>query len=198
MLKIGLTGGIGSGKTTAANLFHELGIPVIDADNIAHTLVSKGQPALREIVRNFGAAILDEDGSLDRDKLRDIIFSSPSQKKLLESILHPLVYKEMQRQMDSMDRPYVILSIPLLLETGMQHLVDRILVIDCPVEIQFERVKQRNGLTDDRIASIIGAQIPRTKRISAADDIVNNSGSTSKLAEQIKKLHNLYISLGKS
>lgn len=198
MLKIGLTGGIGSGKTTAANFFLELGIPVIDADDIAHTLVAKGQPALKEIEKTFGAIILNEDGSLDRGKLRDIIFSSPSQKKLLESILHPLVYEEMQRQTDSMDSPYVILSIPLLLETGMQHLVDRVLVIDCPVEIQFERVKQRNGLTDDRITSIIEAQIPRTLRISAADDIVNNAGSTSKLAEQIKKLHNLYISLGNS
>lgn len=198
MLKIGLTGGIGSGKTTAANIFDELGIPVIDADDIAHTLVAKDQPALREIVRTFGAEILKDDGSLDRDRLREIIFSNPNKKKLLESILHPLVYQEMQHQMDSLDSPYVILSIPLLLETGMQHLVDRVLVIDCPVDIQFERVKQRNGLTDDRIASIIEAQIPRTERISAADDIVNNSGSTSKLAEQIKKLHNLYISLGKS
>lgn len=198
MLKIGLTGGIGSGKTTAANLFIELGIPVIDADKIAHTLVNNGQPALREVEKKFGSTIINEDGSLDRNKLRDIVFSSPDKKKLLESILHPLVYKEMQRRMESLHSPYVILCIPLLLETGMQHLVDRTLVIDCPVETQFERVKQRNRLTDDRIFSIINAQISRTQRISAADDIINNTGSTSKLAEQIKKLHNLYISLCES
>jgi dephospho-CoA kinase len=198
MLKIGLTGGIGSGKTTASNLFLELGIPVIDADKISHSLVKKDQPALSEIEKTFGSAIINPDGSLDRDRLRDIVFSNSDKKKLLESILHPLVYKEIRRQIETLDSPYVILSIPLLLETGMQHLVDRVLVIDCPVETQIKRVKQRNRITEEKIRSIINAQIPRTQRITAANDIIDNSGSASKLAEQIKKLHNLYLSLCES
>ena len=194
MLKIGLTGGIGCGKTTAANLFIELGIPVLDADLIAHTLVNKGQLALNQIEKIFGSTIINEDGSLNRKKLGEIVFSNPHKKKQLESILHPLVYEELQRQLESLDAPYAILCIPLLLETKMQHIVDRVLVIDCPVEVQFERVKRRDQLTDERIFSVINAQTSRQQRLSLADDIIKNSGSTSKLAEQIKKLHNLYIS----
>lgn len=194
MLKIGLTGGIGCGKTTAANLFIELGIPVIDADVIAHTLVNKGQPALSQIKKTFGSTIINADGSLNRKKLGEIVFSNPRKKKQLESILHPLVYEELLCQLESLDAPYAILCVPLLLETKMQHLVDRVLVIDCPVEVQFERVKRRDQFTDERIYSIIDAQTSRQQRLSSADDIINNSGSTSTLAEQIKKLHNLYIS----
>lgn len=198
MLKIGLTGGIGCGKTTAANLFIELGIPVLDADLIAHTLVNKGQLALNQIEKIFGSTIINEDGSLNRKKLGEIVFSNPHKKKQLESILHPLVYEELQRQLESLDAPYAILCIPLLLETKMQHIVDRVLVIDCPVEVQFERVKRRDQLTDERIFSVINAQTSRQQRLSLADDIIKNSGSTSKLAEQIKKLHNLYISTSES
>ena len=198
MLKIGLTGGIGCGKTTAANLFIELGIPVLDADLIAHTLVNKGQLALNQIEKIFGSTIINEDGSLNRKKLGEIVFSNPHKKKQLESILHPLVYGELQRQLESLDAPYAILCIPLLLETKMQHIVDRVLIIDCPVEVQFERVKRRDQLTDERIFSVINAQTSRQQRLSLADDIIKNSGSTSKLAEQIKKLHNLYISTSES
>ena len=194
MLKIGLTGGIGCGKTTAANLFIELGIPVIDADVIAHTLVNKGQPALGQIEKTFGSTIINENGALNRKKLGEIVLSNPHKKKQLESILHPLVYDELQRQLELLDAPYAILCIPLLLETNMQHLVDRVLVIDCPVAVQFERIKRRDQLTDERIYSIIDAQVSRQHRLLSANDVIFNSGSASKLAEQIKKLHNLYIS----
>ena len=138
-------------------MFIEQGIPVIDADVIAHTLVNKGQPALSQIEKTFGSTIINEDGSLNRKKLGEIVFSNPHKKKQLESILHPLVYDELQRQLESLDAPYAILCIPLLLETKMQHLVDRVLVIDCPVEVQFDRVKRRDQLTDERIYSIIDA-----------------------------------------
>ncbi len=198
MLKIGLTGGIGSGKTTVANLFEALGTPVIDADKIAHSLVESGKPALKLIESAFGPEIIDCNGSLDRAILRNLIFAHPDKKKLLESILHPLVYAEMLNRLKLLNAPYVILSIPLLLETNMQNFVDRILVIDCPVESQFQRVKQRDRLAEQTINAIIHSQVSRSQRISAADDMIDNSGGISELAEQINKLHNLYLSFSTS
>ncbi len=198
MLKVGLTGGIGCGKSTAANIFAELGAPVIDADQISHELVEPGAPALLEITRQFGPGILAADGTLDRNKLRTLIFSQAHYKKQLEAILHPLIYAEMRRLMQTLQYPYVILCIPLLLETKMQYFVDRILVIDCPVEQQIKRVKLRNKHSEATIKAIIASQISRELRLSAADDIIDNSSDTTKLAEHIKKLHNLYLSLGKN
>lgn len=198
MLKVGLTGGIGCGKSTAADLFAELGAPVIDADLISHELVKPGAPALLEISRQFGPDILTADGALDRDKMRELVFSRPACKKQLEAILHPLVYTEMQRLMKILDYPYVILCIPLLLETNMQHFVDRILVIDCPVDEQIKRVKLRSRHSEETIKAIVASQVSREQRLSAADDIIDNSGDATKLAEHIKKLHNLYLSLGKN
>ncbi len=134
MLKIGLTGGIGCGKSTVAGIFADLNIPVLDADQIAHRLVEKGQPALARIQQEFGASILNPDGSLNRQHLREIVFSDLKQKQKLESILHPLIYKTLQAELEQLVAPYCLISIPLLFETDMMHLVDRILVIDCPVE----------------------------------------------------------------
>ena len=194
MLKIGLTGGIGSGKSTIANLFNSLySIPVIDADIIAHQLVEPGQPALTLIQQTFGKAILNKDGSLNRDKLRDCIFSNADKKKQLEDILHPLIYNQMQSKFEKQTTAYSILCIPLLMETKMASFVDRVLVIDCPVEIQVERVKRRDQLSNQRISSIIDSQVSREYRISHADDIIDNSNSSTELAEQVKKLHNQYL-----
>ncbi|WAK02830.1 dephospho-CoA kinase [Methylobacter sp. YRD-M1] len=198
MLKIGLTGGIGCGKTTVARLFAELGGPVIDADQIAHQLVAKGQPALAQIAQQFGADILDPDGSLNRTRLREIVFSNPSQKQKLESILHPLVYQSIQAELERLSTPYCIIAIPLLFETNMAHFVDRVLVVDCPVEIQIARVRKRDQLTLERIQSIIDSQVSRDFRKSHADDLIDNSESDYGLAEQVKKLHNLYLSLSAS
>ena len=196
MLKIGLTGGIGSGKSTVAELFGTLyNIPVIDADIIAHQLVEPGQPALSLIQRTFGKAIINEEGALNRNKLRDTIFSDANKKEQLEAILHPLIYEKMQSQFNKQTSPYSILCIPLLMETGMTSFVDRILVIDCSVEAQINRVKQRDQLSTDRILSIINNQVSRKYRLSLADDVVDNSNSNTQLAEQVKKLHNLYINL---
>ena len=194
MLKIGLTGGIGCGKTTVANLFAELGVPLIDTDEIAHDIVEPGKPALDLLEVHFGKQIIAS-GSLDRAALREIVFSDPEQKKHLESILHPLVYQEIQRQLDKLLGNYAIISIPLLLETKMQSFVDRILVVDCPVEWQINRVKNRDQLSVQRIQSIISTQVSREQRLSAADDIIDNSSTPQQLAEQVKKLHNSYLLL---
>lgn len=195
MLKVGLTGGIGCGKSTVAKIFAELNVPVLDADEIAHRLVEKGQPALVQIQQGFGPDILNPDGSLDRKAIREQVFSDPKQKQKLESILHPLIYKTLQTELEQLTAPYCIISIPLLFETDMAHFVDRILVIDCPVETQIERVKIRDKLTIERIQSIIDNQVSRKFRKAQADDLIDNSGNDYRLAEQVKKLHNLYLSL---
>lgn len=196
MLKVGLTGGIGCGKSTVAKIFADLNVPVLDADEIAHRLVEKGQPALAQIQQVFGKAILNPDGSLNRKKLREQVFSDLKQKQKLESILHPLIYKTLQAELEQLIAvPYCIISIPLLFETDMAHLVDRILVIDCPVETQIDRVKVRDNLTIERIQSIIDSQVPRTFRKAKADDLIDNSVTDYRLAERIKKLHNLYLSI---
>ena len=195
MLKVGLTGGIGSGKSTVARLFAELPIPVIDADEIAHRLVEKGQPALAQIRQEFGADILNPDGSLNRKKLGERIFSDLEQKQKLESILHPLIYKTIQSEIGRLNTPYCIICIPLLFETGMAHFVDRILVVDCPVEMQIERVKNRDNLPIEIIQSIINSQVSREFRKANANDLIDNTDPDYRLAEQVKKLHNSYLSL---
>jgi dephospho-CoA kinase len=195
MLKIGLTGGIGCGKTTVAKLFEQLKIPVIDADEIAHQLVAIGQPALMRIQEEFGSDVFKPDGSLNREQLRELIFSDPEKKQRLESILHPLVYQSMQAMLEQLISPYCIICIPLLFETNMTRFVDRILVVDCPVETQIERVRKRDNMTMERIQSIIGSQVSRTFRKAQANDLIDNSETDDRLAEEVKKLHNLYLSL---
>jgi len=194
-LKIGLTGGIACGKSTVAKIFIELGAPVIDADDIAHRLVERGRPALAAIQQEYGNEILNPNGSLNRDRLREIVFSDARQKQKLESILHPLVYKTIQLELEQLNSPYCIIVVPLLFETGMAHFVDRILVVDCSVEIQVERVGRRDNLSTERIQSIVNSQVSRAFRIANADDLIENSEMDDRLAERIKKLHNLYLSL---
>jgi dephospho-CoA kinase len=200
MLKIGLTGGIGCGKSTVAGIFGQLAIPVIDADDIAHQLVAAGQPALDQIQRAFGGGVINPDGSLNRKKLRELIFSDSRQKQNLEAILHPLVYQAIQAGLDrleQLDKPYCIICIPLLFETGMTALADRILVVDCPVETQIERVQKRDGMTLENLQAIIGSQVSRAVRQARADDLIDNSKSGDGLAEAVKKLHNSYLSLSR-
>ena len=195
MLKIGLTGGIGCGKSTVARVFEQLKTPVIDADEIAHQLVAIGQPALAQIQQEFGTDVLNPDGSLNRKKLRELIFSDPEQKQKLESILHPLVYQSIQAELKQLNTPYCIICIPLLFETNMTRFVDRILVVDCPVETQIERVRKRDKMTRERIQSIIDSQVSRAYRKAQANDLINNSETNDRLAEEVKKLHNFYLSL---
>lgn len=195
MLKIGLTGGIGSGKTSAAQLFAEYKIPVIDADVIAHQLSQPGQPALASIVKSFGTDLLETDGVLNRAKLRALVFSESDKKRQLEALLHPLIYAEIAVQVAELNTAYCIICIPLLIETQKVALVERVLVVDCPVAMQIERVKQRSQLSDAQIHAIIAAQASRAERLASADDIIDNSKSVTHLAEQVKKLHNFYLLL---
>ena len=195
MLKIGLTGGIGSGKSTVSTLFEQLNVPVIDADIISHQLVAIGQPALTHIKQTFGVDILEVDGSLNRKKLREIVFSNPIEKQKLEAIMHPLVYESIQTAMSHLTAAYCMISIPLLFEANMTSLVDRILVVDCSVEQQIERLLKRDNMTTERIQSIIDSQISRNFRHSNAHDLIDNTGSNDKLAEHVKTLHNFYLSI---
>lgn len=198
MLKIGLTGGIASGKSTIANCFRVYNIPIIDADMIAHALVGPGTAALSLITKKFGKQILHEGKTLNRDKLREIVFTDAYKKKQLEEILHPLIYQQMQHEYEQQTSAYSILCIPLLMETNKMNFVDRILVADCPVETQIERVEKRDQLSAKQILSIINSQVSRKFRLSHADDIIDNSKPDSQLAEQVKKLHNQYLLLSNS
>ena len=199
MLKIGLTGGIGSGKTTVAHYFAALGVPVIDADQIARELVSPGQPALQAIVNAFGTTVLDNNGQLDRARLRARVFGAeahPGQRQLLESILHPLIRAEMQRRAQAMTAPYGLLSIPLLVEGGQTDQVERILVVDAPEAMQYQRVRQRDNVSSDaEITAILRAQASRQQRLAVADDVIVNDADLEKLHQQILTLHEFYLGL---
>ncbi|MDP3840128.1 MAG: dephospho-CoA kinase [Methylococcales bacterium] len=195
MLKIGLTGGIGCGKSTVTALFKHLNVPVLDADDIARQVVAVGQPALKLIQQAFGSDSVNADGSLNRDFIRELVFTDPEQKKKLEAIIHPLVYQTIQADLASLNTPYCILSIPLLFEVNRADFVDRVLVIDCPVATQIERVQKRDNLSTERVQSIIDSQVSRAFRLVHADDVIDNTQSNAELAQQVEKLHNLYLSL---
>lgn len=198
MLIIGLTGGIGSGKSTVTRLFVKKGAPIIDADDIAHEIVQRGQPALDSIADEFGDHFLKTNGELDRDKLRLHIYNHPTDKKRLENLLHPLIFREMQRQLSTVNFPYGILSVPLLFETGFQRHVQRVVVIDCPEEVQIERVKIRDNLPINDIKKIMSTQCSRSFRLEHADDVINNDCSQDKLATQVQKLHEKYLNISAS
>jgi dephospho-CoA kinase len=194
MLKIGLTGGIGCGKTTIAKLFAAKGVPVLDADSISRDLVEPGRPALQEIALNFGPEVL-KNGRLDRARLRRLVFAVPGARQWLESLLHPLVYAEMQRRIARLSAPYCLLVVPLLLETGRRDFVDRLLVVDCPTELQRQRVRLRDGSDDTEIDRILSIQVAREDRLAAADDVIENAADQEKLSEQVDRLHQFYLSL---
>jgi len=192
---IGLTGGIGCGKTAVTDCFSALGVPIIDADTVAREVVQPDQPALQEITTEFGKNALETDGSLNRSWLREHIFSNPSAKIRLEAILHPRIRAEMRRQLDMIVAPYAIFSIPLLLETGQDKTVDRVLVVDCAPEVQISRVTQRDKATEEQTRAIIASQIDRYSRLAAADDVIDNSGQLSDLQPQVMALHQKYLKL---
>ena len=197
MYKIGLTGGIGCGKSTVSDLFKQHNIPVVDADIIAHALVMPGQKALSQISADFGPGMINPDGSLNRSLLRDCVFQNPDKKRQLESILHPLVYSEIDLQLSQLTSSYVIISIPLLIEARMQSLVDHILVIDCPMEMQINRVKLRDKLSDSQITAIINSQVSRTERLAHADSIIENTQDMTYLSQQVSSLHDQYLKQAK-
>lgn len=195
MLVVGLTGGIGSGKTAVSDAFVGLGVPVIDTDVLARELVSPGQPALTEITALFGPDSLNPDGTLNRRYLRCRIFAEPALRQHLEQILHPRIRRGVEQRLASVTAPYAIVVIPLLLETGMTDLVQRILVVDAPESVQLQRVMARDHSDEQQARQIIAAQLNRHDRLAQADDIIDNSGPPSALAAQVTALHRRYQAL---
>lgn len=197
MLIVGLTGGIGSGKSTVAKLFAEQDVPIIDTDIIARQVVEPGQPALAEITHTFGTEILTSAGQLNRSALRQIIFSDIVKRQQLEAILHPRIQAEMLRQSATLTAPYCIFVIPLLLEAGQQYLVERILVIDCDEAIRRQRLKRRDQMSDTEIDRAFAAQANREQRLAAADEIIINS-NLDQLRVQVLQTHHRYSQLALS
>lgn len=196
MFCIGLTGGIGCGKSTVARMFAELGAGLVDTDEIAHRLAARGQPALTAIVQQFGTQYLLADGSLDRAALRRLVFSDPAAKARLETILHPLIRDEAIRQATASNAPYVLIAVPLLLETGQyDRLIQRVLVVDCGEDRQIERASARSRLTPDEVRAIMATQVPRSERLRRADDIIANDGNLADLRRQVEALHGKYLTL---
>ena len=197
-LIIGLTGGIGSGKSEASRRFAERGVAVVDADVVAREVVEPGAPALIQIAAHFGSDILDADGHLNRSKLRAIIFSNPAEKQWLESLLHPIINTEIRYQLAKATSPYSILASPLLLETQQFQLVDRVLVIDTSEQLQLERATHRDKNNEAQIKAIMQTQLSRQERCARATDIINNHGSIDELDAQVEKLHQRYLDLTQS
>ncbi len=195
MLRVGLTGGIGSGKSTVARFFAEAGVPIIDTDEIAREVVTPGSPLLHQIASTFGTDLLRPDGSLDRSRLRRQVFTDSDKREQLESLLHPAIQKEMVRQASAVQAPYALLVIPLLVEKGWQRLVDRILVVDCPESIQLARTVARDDTDESEARAILASQASREERLAVADDIVTNDGSLDKLRQQVQDLNRFYLRL---
>ena len=194
-LRVGLTGGIASGKSTVAVRFKELGVPVIDADESARAVVAPGTSGLASVVARFGPQVLNGNGELDRRAMRDAIFADPARRRELESILHPLIRDDMDQRIENSLGPYVVLAIPLLLEGQSKDRVDRILVVDVPEEIQLGRVKQRDGGTTAQASAIMAAQVSRESRLKAADEVLSNVGTVAELRRSVDALHEFYLRL---
>lgn len=196
MLVIGLTGGIGCGKSSVARIFSALSAAVIDTDEIAHRLTAKGTPALAAIIEQFGSSYQLPDGNLDRAKLRKRVFSDHAAKEKLETLLHPLIKQQVASEMAEAQGPYLVLVIPLFFETGAyRDLVDRVLVVDCDENQQISRTMSRSKLSAADVRSVMAHQIPRAERIKQADDILSNRGDHADLEEHVKELHQRYLAL---
>jgi dephospho-CoA kinase len=197
MLKIGMTGGIGCGKTMVAERFEKRGIEIIDADQISHSLTQPDSPGLAKIVKHFGESVLGAEGELDRAALRKIVFEASQEKKKLESILHPMVFEQIADRALKASGLYCMICVPLLLETGRSADFDRILVVDCPVEVQVRRTLERDRVDELQIRRIIHSQSSRKEKLAAANDLIVNDGDLSLLDNQVEKLHNFYLDLAK-
>ena len=195
---IGLTGGVGSGKSSAAKIFQELGAAVVETDEIAHDLTRPGGAAVTAIRSEFGADYISADGGLDRAKMRRLAFTDPQARKKLETILHPLIRRDSQTRIAAAQQPYVLVVVPLLLETGAyRELIGRVLVIDCDEERQIARTMKRSALSRDEVRAIMAAQLPRAKRLAAADDVLHNDADLEALRRQAEALHAKYVTLAR-
>lgn len=195
MAVVGLTGGIGSGKSTVARLFGSLGVHWVDADDVAREVVEPGMPALKQIAEHFGQKILLPDGGLDRAALRRIIFDSPEERAWLEALLHPVIREELMQQLhpDNYSLPYVLLVSPLLLETDQHELVEKVVVVDVPVDVQVQRTMARDTNDREQVERIIAAQIPREQRLQKADNVVDNNQPMADVEQQVDALHQTFL-----
>lgn len=195
---VALTGGIGSGKSTVAEAFGRLGVPIVDADVIARQVVEAGTPALAQIAARYGKQVLNADDSLNRAALREVIFSDPAEKAWLNALLHPLIQQETQRQLTAATQPYALWVVPLLIENGLTKRADRILVVDLDPDVQLARTLARDGVSRQQAENIIAAQASREQRLACADDIIDNAGPASELAPRVAALHHRYLALAAS
>lgn len=192
---VGLTGGIGSGKTTVANLFADLGITLVDADIVSRQVVAKGSLGLVRIAEHFGKNILLENGELNRAALRERIFSTPSEREWLNALLHPMIREEMLNQLKKATSPYAILVVPLLFENGLDRLVNCTLVVDISPELQTRRTMDRDSVSAEQVQNIIASQATRAEKLAKADNVIDNQGTVSALKSKVALLHNKYLKL---
>lgn len=196
MFLIGLTGGIGSGKSTVAQHFRDLGVDVVDVDAVSRSVTAAGGTGIDAVRKAFGEDAVDTSGAMNRAYIRELVFENPSERKRLESILHPIIQRESLKALEAATSPYCIVDVPLLFENGFwKAKADRVLVVDVPQEVQIERVRLRSGLSEERILSIIRAQTPRGDRIALADDIVSNTLGKEDLQRAVGLLHQKYLSM---
>jgi dephospho-CoA kinase len=198
MYVVGLTGGIGSGKSTVSESFARLGIEVIDADQLAREAVATGSPALAEIASHFGQSIINSEGSLNRRALRAIVFADEAERRWLERLLHPIIGELLKQRLSRSESSYTILESPLLLETSQKDLVDRILVVDVSEDTQLQRAMLRDGSHEETIRGIIASQISRDERLAAADEVINNEGAVEEIDKRVSALHNKFLRLAKA
>ena len=191
---IGLTGGIGSGKTAVSDIFQDLGITIVDADLASRVVVEKGREELNKISSHFGKDIINSNGELDRAQLRDIIFNSEEEKLWLESLLHPAIASQIQMELDSSNSLYTVLVSPLLLETDQRNFCKKVIVVDVPEEIQIQRTANRDNVSEEQVKSIISSQIDRISRLEQADEVIVNDGSLQELESKVQQLHKKFIS----
>lgn len=194
-LVVGLTGGIGSGKSIVADAFAQRGVDITDTDRLAHALTAPGAPGHAAVVNAFGPSFRRADGTLDRARLRELVFTDATARARLEALLHPLIRAAATEEMTRWTAPYGILVVPLLLERAGTTRVDRVLVVDCPEDVQIRRVAQRSGLTDAEVRAIMATQLPRDERLARADDVIDNGGPISALAPQVAVLDQRYRAL---
>lgn len=192
---LGLTGGIGSGKSAAAQCFIDLGVHLVDADNAARWVVEPGRPALAQIAEHFGAGVLQADGTLNRSALRELIFKDPQQRVWLEGLLHPLIREEIRQYLARAESAYAILVSPLLLETSQHQMVQRVLVIDVPESVQIKRTVLRDRTNEEQVRAILKAQASREERLSRANDVIVNDRDPAWLKSEVERLHHFYLTL---
>ncbi len=195
--RVGLTGGVASGKTTVANLFAALGVPIVDTDALAREVLATGSPLLAEVIAHFGPGIVAADGGLDRRALRARVFADPAERRWLEERTHPAIRALTDARCDSARGPYSMVAIPLLVETGGAARFDRVLVVDADPALQLARLQARDGVTSQQAAQMLAAQASRADRLAVADDVIHNDSDVAALREQVEKLHRRYVEVAK-